>query len=71
MARSKQEKQERILNTWLPLGIMIGAIIGLGLFYLTNNYLCITGCTIAGIIIGLSVGSSIENKVKTKKKRKK
>lgn len=69
MARKKNSGEERLLNTWLPLGIMVGALVGVALFYKTSNYLYIAGCTVGGIIIGIAIGTSVETKPKKKKRK--
>ena len=69
MARKKNGGEERLLNTWLPLGIMVGALVGVALFYKTGNYLYIAGCTVGGIIIGIAIGTSVETKPKKRKRK--
>ena len=65
---SKNEKDDS-LNTWLPIGLMLGIVMG---FLLFDDLLYIGISTSFGLLLGIVLSSIFGNqeiKIETKKKR--
>lgn len=74
MAKKKNDKEEKALNTWLPIGVMIGTVIGMVLAFKFDSLLYLGGGAVGGLLLGTMVGSILAEddiKIELKKKKKK
>ena len=74
MAKKREDKEEKSLNTWIPIGVMIGSVVGMILFFVYDNFLYFGGCLTGGLLVGIMFGSIFAEedvKIKSKKKKKK
>ena len=70
MAKKKIDKEEKALNTWIPIGLMIGTMVGIILSSKFNNVLYFGGIT-GGLLIGTLLGTIATEKIEITKKKKK
>lgn len=80
MARKKEKdnldsKEEKALNTYIPIGLMIGAVVGMMLSFANDNFMFLGGGVIVGFLVGSLLGTiateKIVIKVGTSKNKKK
>ena len=74
MSKKKNNKEEKSLNTWMPIGVMIGSVVGMVLSFKFDNFLYLAGCVVGGLLIGTMIGSIFAEddvKIEFKKKKKK
>lgn len=64
-------KEEKALNTYIPIGVMIGTVIGMMLSFTNNNIIFLGGGTTAGLLIGTLLGTIDTEKIEITKKKKK
>ena len=68
--KKKEDKEEESLNTWIPIGLMLGLVMG---FLLFDDILYLGISTAGGLLLGIVLSSIFgeqEIKFETKKKRK-
>lgn len=56
MSKKNEDKEEKVLNTWIPLGVMIGTVIGVILSLVNDNFIYLGICSTAGLAAGISLG---------------
>lgn len=64
-------KEEKALNTYIPIGVMIGTVIGMMLSFANNNIIFLGGGAVAGLLIGTLLGAIATEKIEITKKKKK
>lgn len=64
-------KEEKALNTYIPIGVMIGTVIGMMLSFANNNIMFLGGGAVAGLLIGTLLGTTVTEKIEITKKKKK
>ena len=64
-------KEEKALNTYIPIGVMIGTVIGMMLSFTNNNIIFLGGGATAGLLIGTLLGTIDTEKIEITKKKKK
>lgn len=68
----KKNKDEKALNTWIPIGVMIGTILGMILSFKYNNFFYLYGSASGGLLVGTLIGSFLaDSDMKGKVKKKK
>lgn len=64
-------KEEKAMNTWLPIGLMIGTVIGAFASFEFDNLLYLGGGCTGGLLLGTMLGSIFaEDNVKVELKKK-
>lgn len=63
-------KEEKALNTYIPIGVMIGIVIGMVLSFANNNIIFLGGGATAGLLIGTLLGTIATEKIEITKKEK-
>lgn len=68
-------KEEKALNTYLPIGVMIGTLVGMVLSFTNDNFIFLGIGSVGGLLFGMLMGTiateKIEIKTGTTKKKKK
>ena len=68
-------KEEKALNTYMPIGVMIGTVVGMMLSFANDNFMFLGGGAVVGLLVGSLLGTiaseGIVIKVGTAKKKKK
>lgn len=64
-------KEEKALNTYIPIGVMIGTVIGMMLSFANNNIMFLGGGAVAGLLIGTLLGTIVTEKIEITNKKKK
>lgn len=68
----RETKEDKSLNTWLPIGLMFGSAIGMILTFKYDDIMYLTYCTTGGLLLSLLLSSilSADNiKIEFKKKK--
>ena len=72
MKKQKESKEDKALNTWIPIGTMIGTVIGMILSFSFNNFLYLGGCAVGGLLLGFLMANIVtEGGIEIEKKKKK
>ena len=68
-------KEEKALNTYMPIGVMIGTVVGMMLSFANYNFMFLGGGAVVGLLVGSLLGTiaseGVVIKVGTAKKKKK
>ena len=68
-------KEEKALNIYMPIGVMIGTVVGMGLSFATDNFMFLGCGSVLGLFVGTLLGTITTEKVVIKndfaKKKKK
>ena len=68
-------KEEKALNTYMLIGVMIGTVVGIMLSFANDNFMFLGGSAVVGLLVGSLLGTiaseGIVIKVGTAKKKKK
>ncbi len=73
MSKKKENREEKELNKWMPIGTMIGSVVGLIISLEFNNFIYFGCCVVCGLMLGVIIGSVTseeDNDVKESKKKK-
>lgn len=54
-----EEKEEKALNKWMPIGVMIGTLIGIFCNFAFDNLMCLGYGAGGGLIIGIFIASIV------------
>ena len=54
--KTKEDKEEKALNIWIPVGVTVGIIIGLVLSLQYNDYIYLGSCAAGGLLAGTMIG---------------
>ena len=69
-----ETKEDKAMGTWMPIGVLIGTVVGMMLSFANDNIIFLGCGSCAGLLIGTVLGSiateGIEIKVGTAKKKK-
>lgn len=70
-----ESKEEKALNTYMPISVMIGTVVGMMLSFANDNFMFLGGGAVVGLLVGSLLGTiaseGIVIKVGTAKKKKK
>lgn len=57
-----EEKEEKAINKWLPIGLMIGTVIGIFCNFAFDNLMYLGYGIAGGLIIGIFIASIVSEK---------
>ena len=69
-----ESKEDKALGTWLPIGVMVGTLVGCILSFNYNDMMFIGYGSIGGLLLGTMIGSILSEgniKIEFKKIKKK
>ena len=72
---SLDSKEEKALNTYMLIGVMIGTVVGMMLSFTNDDFMFLGGGAVVGLLVGSLLGTiateGIVIKIGTAKKKKK